>query len=391
MNVQDRGLPGGGGEGAGGARTLPLLFAPLTLRGLTLRNRVVVSPMCQYLAVEGAVTEWHQAHHSRFALGGVGLAFVEATGVTRDGRISHGCTGIYDAAHVPGLKRIADLYHAHGAAVGIQVGHAGRKASTERPWDGAAPIEPGKAEAPWPTVAPSAIPARAGWHTPRALTEAEIGEIVAAFGQAARRADRAGFDAIEIHGAHGYLLHTFLSPLSNRRTDRYGGSLANRMRAPLEVAEAVAAAWPREKPIFYRASVTDDLEGGLTVDDTIALARELKARRVDVVDCSSGGIIGPVALKTIQPGPGFQVPLADAVRHGAGIATMAVGMITEPQQAEAILREGRADLVAIAREFLADSAWVYRAAQALGLDDPFGVLPPPYAFHLRRRAAGLKS
>nr|WP_255720336.1 NADH:flavin oxidoreductase/NADH oxidase [Acuticoccus kalidii] len=363
----------------------------MALRGVTLKNRIVVAPMCQYSAVDGHATEWHLAHHGRFALGGVGLTILEATGVTAAGRITPGCLGIYDDGHVEGLSRIVDLYHAHGSAAGIQLGHAGRKASTRRPWDGAGPLDPDGREPPWPTLAPSALPAVEGWHTPKALTKAEIAEIVDAFALAAKRADRAGFDVIEIHGAHGYLAHTFMSPLSNTRTDEYGGSLANRMRFPLEVVEAIAAVWPQDKPLFYRASVTDNAEGGLTVEDTVALARELKARRVDVIDCSSGGIAGSVSLQMVLPKPGFQVPLAEAVREGAGIATMAVGMITEPELAEEILQSDKADLIAIAREFLSDGAWPYRAAEALGHPDPFAVLPQQYAFYLRRRAQSAKS
>ena len=369
----------------------PVLFSPFRLRGLTLRNRLVVSPMCQYLAVDGHVQDWHFAHHARFALGGVGAGMVEATGVTRDGRISPGCTGIYDDTHIAGYKRIVELYHAHGAAIGIQIGHAGRKASTARPWDGAAPLEPGSEEPPWETIAPSAIPAHEGWHTPRAMDEADIEAVLDAFTTATRRALAAGFDFVEIHGAHGYLIHSFVSPLSNRRNDGWGGDLAGRMRFPLAVADAVRAVWPEDKPLFYRASVIDNAEGGITLDDSVELAKGLKARGVDLIDCSSGGIEGPVAMNPITPGPGFQVPLAEGVKQGAGIATMAVGMITEPDQAETILESGKADLIAIARELLSDSAWIYRAALALGLDEPHDVLPMPYAFHLRRRAVGLKS
>lgn len=381
MTPPDRRQPG----------SVPHLFRPLTLRGLTLRNRVVVSPMCQYLAVDGAMQDWHAAHHARFALGGVGAGMVEATGVTRDGRISPGCTGIYDDRHLPALQGVVRLYHDHGAAVGIQIGHSGRKGSTARPWEGAGPLEPGGAEPAWETMAPSAIPAREDWHTPRAMTEADIREVIAAFATAARRADRAGFDMVEIHGAHGYLIHSFFSPLANRRDDAWGGDRAGRMAFPLAVAKAVRAVWPERRPLFYRASVVDNAEGGIAVEDTIALAKALKDHGVDLIDCSSGGILGPVALSPLTPGPGFQVPLAEAVRSGAGLPTMAVGMITEPAQAEAILAEGRADLVAMAREFLADPNWTYRAAMALGLETPEAVLPEPYAFHLARRRIGQQS
>jgi len=367
---------------------LPALFTPLTLRGLTLRNRVVLSPMCQYSAVEGAVQDWHHQHHARFAAGGIALGFVEATGVTRDGRITHGCTGIWNDEQVPGLRRIVDLYHSYGAACGIQIGHAGRRASAERPWDGAAPIKLDKTgpEVAWTRVAPSAIPEREGHPAPHALNEAEIGELLAAFTAATRRALAAGFDVVEIHGAHGYLIHSFFSPHSNHRDDAFGGSLEKRMRFPLLVAEAVRAAWPAEKPLFYRASFVDGLADGTTVEDTIALAKALKARGVDTIDCSSGGMAGSISLSTAKLMPGYQVPYAAAVRREAGIASMAVGAILEPQQAEAIIAAGEADLVAIGRQFMAEPHWLYRAALELGHPEPDSVLVKNYAFYLSRRA-----
>jgi 2,4-dienoyl-CoA reductase-like NADH-dependent reductase (Old Yellow Enzyme family) len=367
---------------------MPALFSPLTLRGLTLRNRVVLSPMCQYSAVDGAVQDWHRQHHARFAAGGLALGFVEATGVTRDGRITHGCTGIWNDGQVPGLRGIVEIYHGHGAACGIQIGHAGRRASAERPWDGAAPIKADKTgpEPPWERVAPSAVPEREGYPAPRALTEAEIDELIAAFAAAARRASAAGFDVVEIHGAHGYLIHSFFSPHSNRRSDAFGGSLERRMRFPLLVAEAVRAAWPAEKPLFYRASFVDGVPDGTTAADTIALARALKARGVDLIDCSSGGMAGSVSLSTGRLQPGFQVPYAAAVRREAQVASMAVGAIVEPQQAEAIVADGKADLVAIGRQFMAEPHWLYRAALELGHPEPDGVLVKNYAFYLARRA-----
>ena len=369
----------------------PLLFTPLTLRGVTLRNRIVVSPMCQYSAVDGAVQDWHFAHHSRFALGGVGAGFVEATGVTRDGRITYGCTGIYDDAHIPGLRRIAEIYRANGALAGIQIGHAGRKGSSARPWDGAGPLKADDPEPAWETVGPSALPMREGWPAPRALTVPEIHALIDAFRAATRRALAAGFDLLEIHGAHGYLVHSFFSPLSNRRIDDFGGSIENRMRFPLMVAKAVRAVWPQDKPLFYRVSAVDAVEGGVTIDDTVALAGALREAGVDVIDCSSGGIFGPVALRTVQSQPGFQIPFAEAVKKGAGIRTMAVGQITEPREAEDIVAQGKADLVSIAREFLADPNWAYRAARELGVSNPHAILPLKYAFYLERRAAMQRS
>jgi 2,4-dienoyl-CoA reductase-like NADH-dependent reductase (Old Yellow Enzyme family) len=369
---------------------MPLLFEPLTLRGLTLRNRLVLSPMCQYQAVDGLMQEWHYQHHSRFASGGVAIGFVEATAVARDGRITYGCTGIWNDDQVAGLKRIVDLYHSYGAACGIQIGHAGRRASVERPWDGAAPIKrTDGAEPAWRTVGPSAVPERDGYPAPRALTEPEIEDLASAFVSAARRAQAAGFDVLEIHGAHGYLIHSFLSPVSNRREDAFGGTLEKRMRFPLLVAEAVRAAWPQEKPLFYRTSSVDGVAGGVTIEDTVALARALKARGVDLVDCSSGGMSGPATLSTAKITPGYQVPYAARVRKEAQLPTMAVGAILEPHQAESVLAAGDADLIALGRQLLAEPHWLYRAARELGHPDPASVVSKHYGFYLRRRATVL--
>ncbi len=369
----------------------PKLFSPLALRGTTLRNRAVMSPMCQYQAVAGRVQDWHFAHHARFAAGGLGAAFVEATGVTRDGRITHGCTGIWDDDQVPGLARIADLYRTYGAVPGIQIGHSGRRGSAARPWDGAAPLkETSGAEPAWERVGPSAIPEREGYPAPRELSPAEIEELIDAFRRAAQRALAAGFEILEIHGAHGYLVHSFFSPLSNRRTDEFGGTLEKRMRFPLLVAEAVRSVWPESKPVFYRASSVDNLPGGLVVEDTVQLARALKARGIDLIDCSSGGMAGAATLSTVKIRPGYQVPYAAAVRQGAGLPTMAVGAILEPRQAEAILRDEDADLVALGRQLMAEPHWLYRAAQELGLANPHAVLSKYYSFYLERRAAVLE-
>ncbi len=368
----------------------PILFTPLTLRGMTLKNRVVLSPMCQYQAEEGHVGDWHFAHHGHFSLAGLGLAFVEATGVTRTGRITYGCTGIWNDSHIDGLKKIVAMYHARGTLCGIQIGHSGRRGSAERPWDGAAPIEcTDGPETAWQTVGPSAIPEREGYPVPHELTKSEIAALVGAFEDAARRSLRAGFDVIEVHGAHGYLLHSFFSPVSNRRTDEYGGSVERRMRLPLEVARAVREIWPQDLPVFYRASCVDGVSGGLELQDTVALARQLKAIGVDIIDCSSGGMAGPATLSKARITPGYMVPYAETIRHEAQIATMAVGAIIDPEQAEAIVADGRADLVAIAREMMADPNWLYRAARQLCVADPHSVLPPQYAFYLKRREAVL--
>lgn len=364
----------------------PMLFRPFALRGMTLRNRIVVSPMCQYLAEEGRPGAWHMAHHARFALSGVGAAIVEATAVTRDGRMSHGCTGLWEDAQIEPWAAVCRLYHEQGIPVGVQLNHSSAKGATARPWEGAGPLPLDGPEPAWETIGPSDVPMREGWRPPRPATVAELHGIVEAFVAATRRALQAGFDFIEIHGAHGYLLHEFLSPITNRRQDEFGGSLAGRLRLPLLVAEAIRAAIPPAMPLLYRASLTDGVEGGLTLADSIVLSRELKARGVDLVDCSAGGVGAPVSLMHQKMPPGYQVPLADAVRREAGIPTMAVGLITDPHQAEAILAEGKADLVALARELIANPAWSYHAALALGVDDPEALLPLPYAFYLRRRA-----
>ncbi|MBN9018987.1 MAG: NADH:flavin oxidoreductase/NADH oxidase [Rhizobiales bacterium] len=361
------------------------LFTPLTLRGVTFRNRILVSPMCQYAAVGGHVTDWHIEHHGRFALGGVGGALVEATGILPEGRITPDCLGIWDDAHVPGLARIVASYHREGAAIGIQLSHAGRKASSTPPWDGGWAIPAGDPRA-WQTVAPSAIPYHEDWPVPHALSVEEIVGITEAFVAAAKRAVAAGFDFVEIHGAHGYLLHSFVSPVSNQRTDAYGGTPENRMRFSLEVARAVRAAIPEAMPLFYRASCIDRIEGaGLTLDDTVPLAAALKETGVDVIDCSAGGVLVRTNPGHIKEGPGFQIGFADRIRREAGIATMAVGGITEGHQADAVIAEGKADFVAIGREMLSDSNFPYRAALALGIDKPAFVLPQRYAFYLQFR------
>jgi 2,4-dienoyl-CoA reductase-like NADH-dependent reductase (Old Yellow Enzyme family) len=343
----------------------PALFSPLTLRGLTLPNRLVVAPMCQYSVTDGFVGDYHVAHLGRFALGGFALVIVEATGVTADGRISHGDVGLWSDEHIPGLARIVDLLHAEGAAAGVQLGHAGAKASSLRPWDGTGPVtvenaRPG--EQPWQTVSASAVPVGPGWPTPHQLTVDELAEVREAFAGAARRALTAGFDVVELHAAHGYLLNQFLSPLINRRTDGYGGSLEARMRFPLEVVDAVRAVWPEDKPLFVRVSSVDASADGSTIEDTVAFARELKARGVDAVHTSGGGLGGGWAHPI---GYGYQVPYAARVRAEAHIPTVAVGLIVDPRQAEAIVAQGQADLVALAREAQDDPNWALHAAREL--------------------------
>jgi 2,4-dienoyl-CoA reductase-like NADH-dependent reductase (Old Yellow Enzyme family) len=367
------------------------LFMPLAVRSLTWRNRAVLSPMCQYQALDGRMQEWHFAHHGRFAAGGLAAAFVEATGVTREGRITYGCTGIWEDGQLPGLKQVAALYKSFGVIPGIQIGHSGRRGSALRPWDGASPIKTTDGPEPaWQTVGPSPVPEKEGSPVPRQLSVSEIEGLVEAFRAAAARSLAAGFEILEIHGAHGYLVHSFFSPISNRRSDEFGGSLENRMRFPLMVADAVRSVWPAALPLFYRASCVDNVSGGLPIEDTVALARALKAHGVDVIDCSSGGMAGAATLSTAKIKPGYQVPYAAAVRKGAEIPTMAVGAIVEPKQAEAILEAGDADFICIARQMMAEPHWLYRAALELGEENPHAVLSKYYAFYLERRAAVLE-
>jgi len=368
----------------------PLLFTPITLRSVRARNRVVISPMCTYSAADGVAQDWHLVHLGKFALGGAGIVFVEATAVEARGRITHGCLGIWSDAHARVLGRIAAFLKAHGALPAIQLAHAGRKASMQRPWFGNGPLGPedaARGDRPWPIVGPTEEPAAAGWLAPRAMTRADIDKVIGAFAAAARRAAAAGFEIVELHGAHGYLMHSFLSPLSNPRADGYGGDLAGRMRFPLEVVEAVRAAWPADRPLFFRISSVDGVgDAGWKIEDSIELARALKARGVDMIDCSSGGISGPVTSAMVPRELGFQVPYAAAVRRDAGIATQAVGLIIDGPQAEAILQSGAADLVAVAREALVDPFWPHHAARALGFDADFGGWPEQYGWWLKRRA-----
>ena len=335
------------------------LFSPLSLRSTTFRNRVFVSPMCQYSSREGHPTDWHLVHLGSRAVGGAGCVIQEATAVLPEGRISPDDAGIWSDDHVPAYARIVAFVKEHGAVPGIQLAHAGRKGSTDVPWRGGRPLPA------WTVVGPSAIPFDDGWHVPRPLPAEEIGGVVRAFTAAARRSLAAGYEVVEIHMAHGYLLHEFLSPLSNRREDAWGGSLENRMRLPLAVARAVRDAWPEGKPVFVRVSASDWAEGGWDLAQTIELAKRLKGIGIDLVDCSSGGL---VPHQKIAPGPGYQVPFAEAVRREAGIASGAVGMITSPEQAEGIVADGKADVVLLAREMLRDPCWPLRSASKLGVD-----------------------
>ena len=367
----------------------PLLLQPLTLKGLTLKNRIAISPMCQYSAVDGVAQDWHLVHLGRFALGGAGLVFVEATGVEARGRISPGDMGLWNDEQARALARIVEFLKANDSAAGIQLAHAGRKGSTQRPWDGGGPLssaDSAAGEAPWETLAPSALAFTDGWHTPKAMSTADMAEVIVAFREATVRALTCGFDVVEVHAAHGYLLHEFLSPLSNHRTDAYGGDRAGRMRFPLEVVQTVRAVWPQERPLFVRVSTVDYGEGGLTVEDTVAFAKELKALGVDLVDCSSGGN----STAYPQVGPGYQVPYAAAVRQGAGVATGAVGLVLSAEQAEQILGEGSADLIFIARKALDDPNFPLHAVEALTGEIDYSLAPIAARSGLDRLAGPLK-
>jgi 2,4-dienoyl-CoA reductase-like NADH-dependent reductase (Old Yellow Enzyme family) len=355
------------------------LFSPIRLGNVELSNRLVVAPMCQYSADDGSMNAWHMMHLGALANSGAGLLIVEATAVERIGRITHGCTGLYSDANEAAMRTVIDACRKFGTAkLGIQLGHAGRKASSHRPWEGKSMQDPIVSSEAWQQVAPSAVSFWPNGPVPDALTIDDLAKLRDTFVEAARRAVRIGFELIEVHAAHGYLMHAFLSPLSNTRTDQYGGSLENRMRYPLEVFDAMRAVVPSTVAFGIRVSAVDWIEGGLTIEDTVAFAKELKRRGCEFIDVSTGG--SDPALRP-PVGPGYQVPFAERIKRETGIPTMAVGLITAPHQAEAILAEGKADMIALARAFLDDPHWGWHAAYALGAEV---ALPPQY------RRAGIK-
>ena len=340
---------------------MPHLFSPFTLRSVTLRNRIGVSPMCQYSATDGVPNEWHSVHLGSRAVGGAGLIIAEATGVEPQGRITLGCTGLWNEAQTEAWQRIVAFGRAQGAVMGVQLGHAGRKASTLKPWEGNASVS--REQGGYESIGPSALAFSPSLATPRAMTLADIQRVKNAFCQAATHAIAAGFQVIELHAAHGYLLHSFLSPLSNQRADAYGGSFDNRTRLLREIVQQVRRVIPDATPLLVRLSCSDWVEGGWTLDESIALARLLQAEGVDLIDCSSGGAAPNVKIPV---GPGYQVPFAAAIRREVGIATAAVGLITEPIQANDLISSGAADLAFLARELLRDPYWPHHAAKALG-------------------------
>ena len=347
------------------------LFSPLRIRDVQFKNRIVVSPMCQYSCQDGFANDWHFVHLGSRAVGGAALVVAEATAVEARGRISPWDLGLWKDEHIEPLARIANFVKANGAVAGIQLAHAGRKASTEAPFRGGQPIS--LSSGGWQPIGPSPIPFNSGYPVPTELTISEIEQIIQAFVNSAKRALEAGFDVIELHSAHGYLMHEFESPLSNHRKDQYGGSFENRIRFPLEVVRAVRAVWPERLPLFFRLSATDWVDGGWTPDDSVELARLLQPLGVDMIDCSSGGLS---PQQSIPLRPGYQVPFAERIRHEAGILTGAVGLITEPRQADSIIRDGSADLVLLAREFLREPYWPIKAARELGVKP---VVPEQYA------------
>ena len=369
------------------ARKLPLLFTPITLRSVTARNRIVASPMCQYRSDDGAPNDWQLAHLGRLAIGGCGIVFGEETGVEARGRKTYTCAGIYDDKHIAAYRRLNDFVRANGAVPAIQLGHAGRKASCHDAIKDWAPLRLEDAAdglEPWVAIGPSALPQTPNHPVPRAMNEADIADVIQAFADSAVRADKAGYDILEIHGAHGYLIHQFLSPLTNKRNDGYGGSRENRMRFPLEITRAVRAAWPSAKPLFYRLSAIDGPGGMWGIDDSIALAAALKDCGVDIVDCSAGGIVGSASKAAVPRLPGFNVPFSERIKKEAGVATMAVGLITEGEQAERILQTGKADLVALARELMWYADWPAHMARRMGVDD-HRFMPEGYAHRLALR------
>lgn len=370
------------------------LFSPLTVRGVTLGNRIVISPMATYSAVDGIGNDWHLGHYARLALGQPACVFVENTAISPEGLTTNGCLGLWSNEQVLPLKRVAAFMKSCGVVPGIQLGHAGRKAAMQRPWHGNGPVtaaDAARGDKVWQLVGPTSEPVDTGYLRPHALSEGEITSLAVKWGEASARAVDAGFEIVEIHNAHGYLAHQFLSPLTNTRNDAFGGDFAGRTRFPLMIVDAVRRRVPAEMPVFLRISAVDGIDGGWTIEDSVAYAKLLKERGIDVIDCSSGGIKGSATVARIKRTWGFQVPFAERVRKDAGIATMAVGLILEPEHADAIVASGQADLVAIGREALNDPTWPQKAAMALGdtAADAYGRWPEPYGWWLKHRETAL--
>ncbi len=381
------------------ASASPLLFTPMTVRGVTIRNRIAVSPMAMYMAQNGYAQPFHFVHYGKFAMGGAGLIFVEEAAVSRNGRISNGCLGLWEDGQGDALAPIVGFMKSQGAKTAIQINHGGRKSSTQRAWEGNSLLTEenlANGDEKWQPVGASATPFSEGWPAPTPLDRAGLDEIRGGFVASALRALTAGFDIIELHMAHGYLLQSFLSPIANKRTDEYGGSLENRMRFPLEITEAVRAAIPEDVPLFARISAIDWMEGGWELEDSVILARELSKRGVDLVDCSSGGNLPKGATNSnLTRGPGYQAPFAQRVRAEADVMTQAVGFIRTPQLAEQLLQDGFADMIAVGRQMLFNPFWALHAAEEMGVtgdfSTPHAAWPKPYAWWLDKWSTGLKA
>ena len=366
----------------------PLLFTPMKLRDLVIPNRVIASPMCQYTSDDGAPNDWHIMHLGRLAIGGCGIVFGEETAVEPNGRKTYSCAGIYNSSQLPAYRRLTDVIKANGAVPAIQLGHSGRKGSCHGAIENWRPLEQHDADngmAPWQVMAPTAANCPPRPITPKEMDKDDIKHAIDAFRRATQMSIDAGYDIVEVHGAHGYLIHQFLSSTSNQRTDNYGGSLENRMRFAIEVADVVRQVWPKDKPVFFRLSAVDGKGGSWTLGESIALAKALKMVDIDVIDVSSGGVMGNSAMPMLPRLPAYQVEFSSRIRQQAKIKTVAVGGITKAQQAEDILQTGGADMVALARELLWNADWPSHAAKTLGLDDPFAYLPEGYAHRLRMR------
>jgi len=370
----------------------PLLFQPIRLRELELKNRVVISPMCQHAAEAGHATPWHMVHLGKFALGGAGLILTESTAVDSRGRIGTADLGLWTDSQIEPLKQVVDFVHANGGAIGVQLAHAGRKSGSQPLWEGGAALSEARLAAdaePWERLGPSALAAGPGWSAPHALHAEGIEKVIQSFIDATVRADKAGFDVVELHFGHGYLVASFLSPNSNHRKDEWGGDLAGRMRLALVVARQVRATWPASKPLFCRLSAVDGSVDGWSLEDSIVLSRELASCGVDVIDCSSGGLTEETRALPVPRGLGFQVPFSERIRKEANVRTQAVGMIVDASQAEAVLAEGKADLIALGREALFDPYWTHHAALMLGVDPGYERWPVRHGVWLAKRAPGL--
>lgn len=365
------------------------LFSSFTLRSVTFPNRIAISPMSQYRARDGYVNDWHMVHLGRFALGGAGLVYAEATAVEQDGRRTHGDLGLWEDGQIDGLRAVADFLKREGAVAGLQISHAGRKASERRPWHGETPVdsedENERRESPWTAIAPSALPYADGWPTPEEMGEADIERVIDSFGQAARRAALAGFEMLEIYAAHGFLVHQFLSPLTNKREDDWGGSAGNRLRFAVEVAKSVRAHWPEHLPLAFRLSATDWIDGGLEIEDTVEIASALRDVGVDMIDCSSGGIGGKDRPRRMTISQGFQVPFAHEIRKSCDMSSMAVGFLWNPEVCEKIIQDGEADMIALAREVLDDPNWPLHARAMLGADQNHAAWPIEAGWWLMKR------